>query len=306
MKIEELVELWSKKIAKNTQKLYLHNLTKLNEGSIPDSTDYLLDTKKILEKVDSVKNPKSRKTYITSVLSALRYVMSRDDPTFQRYTLYLEQLARAIRQEEDGRNGEKTEKETKNWLDYSKIKEKVAELKKDVEGLKNPMSKAQKQKLLQYFVLTLYTAISPRRSLDFALASVVKKYSPDMPNDINYISLQDKKFVFNQFKTKGAFGQQVISYKNNKEMEEAVALFVRLMGLTPTKDNPVVPLFPSQNSGFITRVLNSIWKSEGKKISTSLLRHIFLSDKYDLKQMEADSESMAHDLKTQRDYLRKD
>ena len=59
----------------------------------------------------------------------------------------------------------------------------------------------------------------------------------------------------------------------------------------------------SDNS--ITRILNSIFD---KNVSSSMLRHIYLSDKYKnvLKQQEEDAKAMAHDISTQKDYIKKD
>jgi integrase len=53
----------------------------------------------------------------------------------------------------------------------------------------------------------------------------------------------------------------------------------------------------------ITRILNKIF---GKKLGSSMLRHIFLSDKYDIKEMEEDAEAMGHSVAEQRKYLRKE
>ena len=53
----------------------------------------------------------------------------------------------------------------------------------------------------------------------------------------------------------------------------------------------------------ITKILNKIF---GKRISSSALRHIFLSDKYKdvTKDMKADAEMMAHSVGQQKDYIK--
>ncbi len=303
MKIEDLIKTWSEKISKNTIRLYLHNLSKIN-GGLPDTTDFLMKPDEVLGKIDSIQNPKSRKTFITAVLSALRYIVGRDDPLFQKYSLYLEKLARTIRATDDERNGAKTEKEEKNWLEFSQVQKKLSELKDEVKDYKQPLSKLQKNKLTQYFILSLYTTIPPRRSLDYAVMSVVKKYEPKMSDDKNYLSLSTHQFIFNEFKTKSTFGKQVFSFKTNKDLKDAVGLYVRLMGLTPSKENPITPLFATPNSSYIGRVLNSIWAKDGKKISSSMLRHIYLSSKYNLSEQKEDAVKMGHSVEEQKNYLR--
>jgi hypothetical protein len=55
----------------------------------------------------------------------------------------------------------------------------------------------------------------------------------------------------------------------------------------------------------ITRVLNKIF---GKKVGSSMLRHIFLSDKYGktLDEQKEDSAAMGHSLNQQRDYIKQE
>ncbi len=53
--------------------------------------------------------------------------------------------------------------------------------------------------------------------------------------------------------------------------------------------------------------MQTIFKREfNKKVGTSLIRHIYLSDKYgeQIKEMEQDAEDMAHSYKTQNDYVK--
>ena len=51
----------------------------------------------------------------------------------------------------------------------------------------------------------------------------------------------------------------------------------------------------------ITRILN---KTLGKKVGSSMLRHIFLSSKYDITEMNKDANAMAHSVEEQKRYLK--
>jgi hypothetical protein len=51
----------------------------------------------------------------------------------------------------------------------------------------------------------------------------------------------------------------------------------------------------------ITRILNRIF---GRKVAASMLRHIYLSDKYDIKEMKADADAMGHSLEEQKKYMK--
>ena len=54
-------------------------------------------------------------------------------------------------------------------------------------------------------------------------------------------------------------------------------------------------------SNGMTRRFNIIFD---KKISSSILRHSYLSHKYDIDEMKKDSEWMGHSLDTQRTYMK--
>jgi hypothetical protein len=68
-------------------------------------------------------------------------------------------------------------------------------------------------------------------------------------------------------------------------------------------------LFPDDetrtNSNRITKSLNSIF---GKKVGASMLRHIYLSNKYGkvLNEQEADANFMSHGTRMQNEYVMKD
>jgi integrase len=55
----------------------------------------------------------------------------------------------------------------------------------------------------------------------------------------------------------------------------------------------------------ITRLLNRVF---GKKIGSSMLRHIYLSDKYKdtIDEMKTDAAAMGHSVGQQRAYVKKD
>jgi hypothetical protein len=57
-------------------------------------------------------------------------------------------------------------------------------------------------------------------------------------------------------------------------------------------------------SNDITKLLNKVF---GKNIGSSMLRHIFLTDKYGdiFKASKEDSETMAHSLGEQRSYVKR-
>jgi hypothetical protein len=55
----------------------------------------------------------------------------------------------------------------------------------------------------------------------------------------------------------------------------------------------------------ITRLLNKVF---GKKIGSSMLRHIYISDKYKdvMEEQQKDAANMGHSVELQREYFKKD
>ena len=60
---------------------------------------------------------------------------------------------------------------------------------------------------------------------------------------------------------------------------------------------------PLSQVNSMTKLFNKIF---GKRISSSALRHIFLSDKYGdtVKDMKEDAEKMGHTVETQKTYIK--
>ena len=83
-------------------------------------------------------------------------------------------------------------------------------------------------------------------------------------------------------------------------------LYLKAHPLKPTLKSPFDFLvlhsgdpLPSVNS--ITRILNKIF---GRNVGTTMLRHIYLSHKYDVSEMNEDAEKMGHTSGMQHEYMK--
>jgi integrase len=136
---------------------------------------------------------------------------------------------------------------------------------------------------------------------------VVKKWNEKMPTDKNYLDLATQQFIFNKFKTQKTYGQQKIAIP--AELMRVIQLYLKhhpLVKGNKTKTTEFKFLvFPDGSPltavNAITRILNRVF---GKKIGSSMLRHIFLSSKYDIDEMETDATAMGHSVEEQKKYLR--
>lgn len=304
---KELVE--KKQVAESTANAYVKSLYMLN-GKAPFKTlTFIKDTegidKKIAEYADNTQ--KALYTTITSVLSLFK-----DKPTYKKvYAYYYEKMmGKAKDMKEAGADtSDKTTKEKDNWVDWKVVQEKHKELGEAVGkfvSAKN-ITPEQFSTLLHWVILSLYTEIQPRRNQDYLDMWVVKKWKEDMPKDKNYLDLATHHFIFNKFKTQKTYGQQKITIP--EELMRVVQLYLKhhpLVKGNKTKTTEFKFLvFPDGTPltavNAITRILNRVF---GKKIGSSMLRHIFLSSKYDIKEMETDANAMGHSVEEQKKYLR--
>ena len=320
--IRQLTE--EKKLAESTASAYVKALYMLN-GKMPfKALTFLKKTDEIEKKVSEYADNTQKALYstITSVLGLFK-----DKPTYKKvYTHYHDKMmgkAKEMR-ETDAEKSDKTEKEETNWIDWEEVQKVVHSLKDEIGKFANAkhITPEQFHRLLDFMVLSLYTDIQPRRNKDYLNMYVVvdskKTPATSLPTDKNYLVVSGKpsnpnpiEFVFNAYKTAKKYGQQRIPIPNTAEapLGDAITTYLRQHPLvrgnkSKTTEYKFLVLpdgSPINAVNAITRILNRVF---GKKIGSSMLRHIFLSSKYDVKEMEADATAMGHSLTEQRNYLR--
>jgi integrase len=140
--------------------------------------------------------------------------------------------------------------------------------------------------------------------------SIVKKYSDKLSESVNYYVYDDNKFIFNKYKTEKTYGKQEIPVSD--DLKKVLDIYIKFQPIlkNKVKNSTNTPLFVYQDGtelstiNSITRILNKVLGN--KKIGSSALRHIFLSDKYKevANDMKEDAEKMAHSAPQQREYIK--
>jgi hypothetical protein len=120
----------------------------------------------------------------------------------------------------------------------------------------------------------------------------------------NYLVLNEKKFIFNKYKTARVYGIQefVIPDSLFSVIEDYLARHPSLNGT----EFPFLVNYKGKELdkvGGITKVLNKVF---GKNIGCSALRHIFITDKFgdSVKEREDVANAMAHSSNTQNKYVK--
>ncbi len=276
--------LKDKNITESSLKLYFNNLKRLNGGDFPKSFSFLKNIDGILASLEKYK-PNTRRSYLISVITLLKH-----DPKQKKlYDKYYQHVDKYNK--ESAVNNEKSETQKKNWIEQDEVKEIYSNLTNDVKPFleQKKLSPSEYEKMLRWVVLSLYTLQKPRRNADYQKCVIVNKKPDEMNNDINYLDLNNKKWYFNNYKTKGTYKTQELEIV--PEMMEVITSYLKFHPLVKAlkKKGGLIPFLVDYegqeiiSNNAITRILNKIF---GKKIGVSMLRSIFLTDKFGDKMKE--------------------
>jgi len=293
-------------VSESTANLYLRTLLMLNDKKPFTTLAFLKKKDAVAAKLETYADS-TKKGILASIVSVLS--LYKDKATYKAiYKHYYDQMmskSKEVKEAESARAGEKSEKQKKNWTSWAEVQKTEGELNKNAAEIMNKkhLTAPEAEKILQSVVLSLYTKIQPRRNQDYLNMLVVKKWSDNMSADHNYLDLTSNQFIFNKYKTAKKYGVQKIAIP-----DDLLNILVSYLKHHPlwreSKGKAAVPFLVSPGGvpitalNGITRILNKIF---GKKIGSSMLRHIFLSDKYSaLKEdMAEDAEAMGHSVAEQ-------
>ncbi len=186
-----------------------------------------------------------------------------------------------------------TEKQKEAWMPWQDVLEAYEVLKKEVTPLlkRNSLDKKQFARVQLFVLLSLLVLIPPRRSLDWT-AFKLREVDKDTDNFLGTVK-RKPVLVFNSYKTAGKTGQQTV------EVPKALYLILkRWQELNPHE----WLLMNYGQTGNIspTQLTQLLYGFFGRNVSTTMLRHIFLTERYKdvpaLKEMEATAEAMGHSL----------
>ena len=274
-------------ISASSKKLYTHNLKKLNQDQEIKNLNFLKNKENILEQLES-KKPNTKRTYLISIVSAVKNSENKQiKKLYDYYYPMLEQLNKELLD-----NTKKTDKEVDNWISEEELKEVIDNCDAIIEEIKSKRKIDDKQydKLLDCLILSLYTKIAPRRSLDY-IEMVVSK--PEENQTTNYY--YQGKFYFNRFKTAKKYQQQIIDIPPS--LEQIIKLYLKFKKGESNKLLVNVKGVGFKTSTDMTNRLNKIF---GSKVSSSMLRKQFLTNKYGsiINDLEKDTEEMGTSVST--------
>jgi len=309
MKDQLSLLLKNKSLSDSSIKLYLRNLDKLNDDLPIKNLKFLENVEEILKKLEKYK-PNTKRGYLISIVSVLSTQLE-NKKMLKLYKKYHDEMMKINTEIKETPTNEMSHQQSENWLEWSEVMEKYKTLRLLVDKFIDDkvISEAKYNLLLSLMVLSLYIFNSPRRNKDYSLMNIIRSYKNEV--DKNYLDYDNKKFIFNVYKTAKSEGQKVMDI--NDELQAVIELYLKHHPLLKGKKMPKkvdIPFlvyydgteFTADNC--ITRILNKVFHP--KKVSSSMLRHIFITKEFggEVKKMEKVASEMGHTVATQKAYIK--
>lgn len=295
-------------ITESSKNIYQRNLIKLNSGRPVNNLRFLSNHDAVLQKIKDYK-PNTQRTYVIAIVSALKCLLE-SKPTkaaqklHESWSAVLEKYNSALKNATAKKDNEK-----ENWMEYSDVQTKYDELKREALALrgKRSLTPALLEKIMNAVLLGLYVEHPPRRNRDYQKMVVVKTLPDDTDKDLNYLVLKNKEFVFNNYKTRGAYDTQKFPVGN--DFMKLLRIWLRVH---PGKDSQPFYLLvdsagkPLKHVNSITTRLNKLF---GKRIGSSMLRKLYATSKYGSKldELADDAKAMGTSVEVLKDnYIKAD
>ena len=298
-KLKEKLKENRPNLSSSSIKTYISLLNSLYKYISKDSDDINLklfnNDKIVMQLIDKMKYP--------ATLLASLYVLTNND------VYHVAMIKEMTLNKEQSESQIKTEKQKDNMITKTEVESVINSMRNKANLIFKNNDKSLKaiNSLVNYILIILASGIymEPRRSLDWSLMKY-KKLNDDNEDEFNYYNSKKSEFIFNKYKTSQTYKQQIEKIPTqlktilNKYIKYIDSNNVHGYLLFNIKNNPL-------NSPEITMRLNKMFK---KNISTSMLRHIYLSEKYknmpSLHELKDTASSMGHSLTQMLEYIRKD
>jgi hypothetical protein len=280
-----------------------------------DNTKFLQDFEEVMSAINSEEKVTTKKNRITAVLVALQSDDKVDDKLVEKYQSELDKL-------NDQyiiflRKQKKTDTQKKNWIEYEELVSIINKIGDEVkyEGIPGAkageLDKSEMRLLQDYVMLRTYLTFPLRNDLaDMPVVSQSKyRKIPKLEREkVNYLVKDKGKLFFqiNAFKNKSKLGSK--RFEISQKLSKLIKLWLKhnKSGYFLVKSDMKRGMNPNDITKTFNRIFNK--RADGKKISTSMLRHIIISyetrGEKTLSEKDGAEDRFMHS-KTMRDLYRK-
>lgn len=294
--MEDLREKLNKTRAPVTVGAYLRRVKLLNDDKPFQSMKFLMDYDAITKKIDDMQLSFNTKTSYITAICAILSIHPKYHALYKKYQTLM--ISNANKIKEEYAKNERNDKQKESIIPLDDVIAVRDSLKADFEEGKNW------DKVLGYLLLSLYTRTAPRRNKDFAMMYCCLEEPETIDENKNYYVASEQLFIFNNYKTKSCYGCQRITVPD--DLVEVLNEYIQLNKSSSQDEFPLLVDVKGERLNEIngiTRILNRVM---GKKIGSSALRHIYLSDKFggELEERKATATAMGHSLATATEYIK--
>jgi hypothetical protein len=265
-----------------------------------ESGKELEDDRLIWAKIED-KSPNTRKNYLAAIVKLLR--MHPDSESNKKLIeVYSKLMNKEI--EETKPSNHYNEKQKANLMTLAEIEKIRDTMLSDIKPA-DMTKRINYETVLDHLILSLYTLQPPRRNEYFDMLIAKSPTKLDDQHNFMLWTPKKKEFIFQRYKTAKTYGVERFAIPT--QLQEVIKRYMKVRDsiALPGNDNFLVKYgnLVFENSNDITRRLN---RALGKNIGASMLRHIYLTEKYGktIKMMEKDAEQMGHSTEEQRKYVK--
>ena len=291
-------------------KMYEANLNKLKKLFDTDTWTFLNKPEDVVDKLSSLSS-NTRRNYYNSIIILLMALNSEGkwDEPLEEYN----KLRDAGNKEYQDQSSQISDKQSKNFVEIEEVYKMIETMGNELKSrnIKKATDLSSKDKaLLQVYVIyNILVRIPLRNDLSGMDAISKRSYnqlSEDNKKAQNFMVVEKSKIslILNLYKTSAKYSENIIVVP--KDLEKLLRMYIRINGMGEMfKSSTGKPLSRNAISQLLLKTSD---KYMGKKISTTMLRKIYLSSKYgDLKkEMAADAKMMGHSVATQQKVYVKD
>jgi hypothetical protein len=183
-----------------------------------DCDDENLDFDEIMDRLEDMSL-----SYKRTNLSAIKWYLESNNRCKKICKLISEEIhyMNNVSREED-KNGLFNDKQISKYIEWSEILKLHTDL-----SLKLKKSVFDYDNHIMYVVLSLYCLFSVRRVEDYSMMYIIDNMNDYYNDKINYYVYDESKFIFNIYKTKKNYGQQIfnVPYNLSKILDNYIKTF---------------------------------------------------------------------------------
>ena len=305
-----------RKLRPSSLNAYASNMNKLHKLMFDkeiNGLDFLKNKKKVMETIEG-KKLSTRKTYLAAIVVTLM-AFDKDEDLIKYYRDEMEDLAKQFNA--DMEEQKKSDTQDKNWVSLAALRKVMRKYRNELneKGIfkkeADELTNKEFDLLQKWIVSSLYILDeNPPLRNDYIMETIsnknYEKLSEEEKREKNYLvikSRNNKMFSLGEYKTSGKYGTKTIPV--GKKLNSALNIWLKFNKtghlLLNSKREPMT-------ANGLTKYLQKTFSPTGKNISSSMIRHIFISDKFPAqnKEKEEVAEKMAHSVNQQTLYSKKD